>query len=78
MTKHHGSRWLSAGLMLAGALVSGGWDWGCSHNEGIRLLAEPEGAFYVYPSCAGAMGKVAPMQVQKGSSTRAIPKPDAK
>ncbi|MCF4122464.1 sigma-70 family RNA polymerase sigma factor [Antribacter sp. KLBMP9083] len=29
----------------AGARLSGGWDWGCSHNEGIALHAEESGAF---------------------------------
>ncbi|MGW3408575.1 hypothetical protein [Streptomyces sp. NPDC000888] len=28
-----------------GAKLSGGWGWGCSHNEGIALHAEPTGAF---------------------------------
>lgn len=28
-----------------GAALSGGWSWGCSHNEGIALGAEPSGAF---------------------------------
>ncbi|MFG2028901.1 hypothetical protein [Streptomyces sp. NPDC048825] len=28
-----------------GAKLSGGWSWGCSHNEGIALHAEPTGAF---------------------------------
>jgi len=26
----------------AGAAQEGGWGWNCSHNEGIRLLAEPD------------------------------------
>lgn len=29
----------------AGARLPGGWDWGCSHNEGIALHAEESGAF---------------------------------
>ncbi|MFJ9894488.1 hypothetical protein ACIQPR_14335 [Streptomyces sp. NPDC091280] len=28
-----------------GAKLSGGWSWGCSHNEGIALHAETTGAF---------------------------------
>ncbi|MGN9757900.1 hypothetical protein [Streptomyces sp. SD31] len=28
-----------------GAKLSGGWSWGCSHNEGIALAAEKTGAF---------------------------------
>ncbi len=28
-----------------GAKLSGGWSWGCSHNEGIALHAEATGAF---------------------------------
>ncbi|MGW3726180.1 hypothetical protein [Streptomyces sp. NPDC000851] len=28
-----------------GAKLSGGWSWGCSHNEGIALHAEASGAF---------------------------------
>ncbi|MFC4498178.1 MULTISPECIES: hypothetical protein [Streptomyces] len=28
-----------------GAKLSGGWGWGCSHNEGIALHAETSGAF---------------------------------
>ncbi|MGW4913811.1 hypothetical protein [Streptomyces sp. NPDC004270] len=28
-----------------GAKLSGGWSWGCSHNEGIALHAETSGAF---------------------------------
>jgi len=28
-----------------GAVLSGGWDWGCSHNEGIALYPETSGAF---------------------------------
>ncbi|MET8975121.1 hypothetical protein ABZX85_05820 [Streptomyces sp. NPDC004539] len=28
-----------------GAKLSGGWGWGCSHNEGIALHAEPTGDF---------------------------------
>ncbi|MFF7160521.1 hypothetical protein ACFZBP_03845 [Streptomyces sp. NPDC008086] len=28
-----------------GAKLSGGWSWGCSHNEGIALHAEKTGAF---------------------------------
>jgi hypothetical protein len=28
-----------------GAKLSGGWGWGCSHNEGIALHAEKSGAF---------------------------------
>lgn len=29
----------------SGAALSGGWDWGCSHNEGIALYPESTGAF---------------------------------
>ncbi|MEU6140166.1 cellulose binding domain-containing protein [Streptomyces sp. NPDC047081] len=29
----------------SGATQDGGWDWGCSHNEGIALHAESSGAF---------------------------------
>ncbi|MFE5814575.1 hypothetical protein ACFQ6S_14380 [Streptomyces sp. NPDC056479] len=28
-----------------GGKLSGGWGWGCSHNEGIALHAEPTGSF---------------------------------
>lgn len=28
-----------------GSVLSGGWDWGCSHNEGIALYPETSGAF---------------------------------
>lgn len=32
-------------ISAKGAKVSGGWSWGCSHNEGIALHAETTGAF---------------------------------
>ncbi|WP_369249991.1 hypothetical protein [Streptomyces sp. R41] len=32
-------------LSAKGAKLSGGWSWGCSHNEGIALHAETSGAF---------------------------------
>ncbi|MDX3451145.1 hypothetical protein PV396_04140 [Streptomyces sp. ME02-8801-2C] len=32
-------------LSAKGGKLSGGWGWGCSHNEGIALHAEPTGAF---------------------------------
>ncbi|WEO94526.1 hypothetical protein A6P39_011165 [Streptomyces sp. FXJ1.172] len=32
-------------LSAKGAKLSGGWSWGCSHNEGIALHAESSGAF---------------------------------
>ncbi|MFJ3669013.1 hypothetical protein ACIPSE_21440 [Streptomyces sp. NPDC090106] len=32
-------------VSAAGKKVSGGWSWGCSHNEGIALHAERTGAF---------------------------------
>lgn len=36
-----------------GAKLTGGWSWGCSHNEGIALHAETTGAF---TSCASTTG----------------------
>ncbi|MDV9174422.1 hypothetical protein R6V09_30485, partial [Streptomyces sp. W16] len=32
-------------ISAKGAKLSGGWSWGCSHNEGIALHAETSGAF---------------------------------
>ncbi|XUL92004.1 hypothetical protein ACQ86D_39865 [Streptomyces galilaeus] len=32
-------------ISAKGAKLSGGWSWGCSHNEGIALHAETTGAF---------------------------------
>ncbi|WP_406442022.1 hypothetical protein OHB00_38750 [Streptomyces sp. NBC_00631] len=32
-------------VSAAGKKLSGGWSWGCSHNEGIALHAETSGAF---------------------------------
>lgn len=32
-------------ISTKGAKLSGGWSWGCSHNEGIALQAETSGAF---------------------------------
>ncbi|MFE1883453.1 hypothetical protein [Streptomyces diastatochromogenes] len=32
-------------ISAKGAKLSGGWGWGCSHNEGIALHAETSGAF---------------------------------
>ncbi|MFJ3303661.1 hypothetical protein ACIPSA_11130 [Streptomyces sp. NPDC086549] len=32
-------------ISAEGAKLSGGWSWGCSHNEGIALHAETSGAF---------------------------------
>ncbi|MFF5138729.1 hypothetical protein ACFY6U_03085 [Streptomyces sp. NPDC013157] len=32
-------------VSAAGKKLSGGWSWGCSHNEGIALHAEASGAF---------------------------------
>ncbi|MFJ2818786.1 hypothetical protein [Streptomyces sp. NPDC087294] len=32
-------------ISAKGAKMSGGWGWGCSHNEGIALHAEKTGAF---------------------------------
>ena len=32
-------------ISARGAKLSGGWSWGCSHNEGIALHAETSGAF---------------------------------
>ena len=32
-------------ISAKGAKLSGGWGWGCSHNEGIALHAEKSGAF---------------------------------
>ncbi|WLW51320.1 hypothetical protein [Streptomyces sp. YU58] len=32
-------------VSAAGKKLSGGWSWGCSHNEGIALHAEQTGAF---------------------------------
>ncbi|GAA3786823.1 hypothetical protein GCM10022403_021940 [Streptomyces coacervatus] len=32
-------------ISAKGSKLSGGWDWGCSHNEGIALHAEKSGAF---------------------------------
>ncbi|MFF5183096.1 hypothetical protein ACFY30_04800 [Streptomyces sp. NPDC000345] len=32
-------------LSAKGTKLSGGWSWGCSHNEGIALHAETSGAF---------------------------------
>ncbi|MEU5887175.1 hypothetical protein ABZ835_10085 [Streptomyces sp. NPDC047461] len=32
-------------LSSTGKKLSGGWSWGCSHNEGIALHPEPSGAF---------------------------------
>jgi hypothetical protein len=29
----------------SGSVVTGGWDWGCSHNEGIALYPETSGPF---------------------------------
>lgn len=40
---HYGDK--MAYLSAKGAKLSGGWSWGCSHNEGIALHAETTGAF---------------------------------
>lgn len=32
-------------ISAKGAKLTGGWSWGCSHNEGIALHAEPSGDF---------------------------------
>ncbi|MFF4349563.1 hypothetical protein [Streptomyces sp. NPDC001530] len=40
---HYGDKMSYIGSM--GAKLSGGWSWGCSHNEGIALHAETSGAF---------------------------------
>lgn len=32
-------------VSATGTVLSGGWDWGCSHNEGIALYPETSGAF---------------------------------
>ncbi|KPI18412.1 hypothetical protein OK074_1611 [Actinobacteria bacterium OK074] len=40
---HYGDK--LAYVSAKGAKLSGGWSWGCSHNEGIALHAEKSGAF---------------------------------
>jgi len=40
---HYGDK--LAYVSASGAKLSGGWDWGCSHNEGIALYPEKTGAF---------------------------------
>ncbi|MFD7934271.1 hypothetical protein ACFV4T_07010 [Streptomyces sp. NPDC059755] len=40
---HYGDK--MAYLSAKGAKLTGGWSWGCSHNEGIALHAETTGAF---------------------------------
>ncbi|MGQ4384934.1 hypothetical protein [Streptomyces sp. SAS_270] len=40
---HFGDKLMYLGS--TGAKLSGGWSWGCSHNEGIALHAESTGAF---------------------------------
>ncbi|MFI1922175.1 hypothetical protein [Streptomyces sp. NPDC020377] len=40
---HYGDRMTY--LSAKGAKLTGGWSWGCSHNEGIALHAETSGAF---------------------------------
>jgi hypothetical protein len=40
---HYGDK--LAYLSATGAKFPGGWDWGCSHNEGIALHPEKSGAF---------------------------------
>ncbi|MHB9858193.1 hypothetical protein [Streptomyces sp. YIM S03343] len=40
---HYGDK--LAYVSTKGGKLSGGWDWGCSHNEGIALHAESSGAF---------------------------------
>jgi hypothetical protein len=40
---HYGDK--LAYVSAKGAKLSGGWNWGCSHNEGIALHAEKSGAF---------------------------------
>ncbi|MDX6346881.1 MAG: hypothetical protein QOF84_1671 [Streptomyces sp.] len=40
---HYGDKLTYIGA--TGKKLSGGWDWGCSHNEGIALYPEKTGAF---------------------------------
>ncbi|MFF1440322.1 hypothetical protein [Streptomyces sp. NPDC058295] len=40
---HYGDK--MAYLSAKGAKLTGGWSWGCSHNEGVALHAETSGAF---------------------------------
>jgi hypothetical protein len=40
---HYGDKLVYVGA--SGGLLSGGWDWGCSHDEGIALYPESPGAF---------------------------------
>lgn len=40
---HFGDKLMYLGS--TGSKLGGGWGWGCSHNEGIALHAEPTGAF---------------------------------
>lgn len=40
---HYGDKLAYVGP--SGARLSGGWDWGCSHNEGIALYPEQSGPF---------------------------------
>jgi RNA polymerase sigma factor (sigma-70 family) len=40
---HYGDKLAYVGA--SGATLSGGWSWGCSHNEGIALHAEASGPF---------------------------------